>query len=205
MIIHKNIFLLFALLLFSDHLFAYGATGHARQQLRLIADEQIGEVLSQAVMTINLPELPLTLMEGQTPELKRQLDVLVAESLLRQDEVVAVQRELTANGWVQRNTAGVRYYRQMDRIDQPIRFGEAQLNRIGEIMTDPQPDGRTIAHIRFSWQAIRLDEWVWAPAFDGDARLNRIKTSLDNPVEGTATLEWQLDQWVLTSLTPFSN
>ncbi|GGX64439.1 hypothetical protein [Saccharospirillum salsuginis] len=204
MTIHKNIFLLLLLLLFSNHLLAYGATGHARQQLRLIASEQIDEALSRAVMTLNLPELPLTLMEGQTPELKHQLDVLVAESLLQRDDVVALQRELTANGWVQRNTAGVRYYRDLDRIGQPVRFGNARLNRVGEVMTDPQPDGRTIARIRFSWQAIQLDEWVWAPAFDGDARLNRIKTSLDNPVEGTATLEWQQDQWVLTSLRPFT-
>ncbi len=200
----KNIFLSITLLLYSNSLMAYGATGHARQQLRLIADELIGATLSSRVMVLNLPPLPLTVLDGHSATLKQQLDVLVDEGVLVSERVVAQEREFTANGWVQRNTSGVRYYPTSDQDGDPVEYGEAELVRIGEVLTDPQRDGSTEVHIYFNWRARQLAEWVWAPAFNEDPRLNRIKASHDLPIRGVAVLEWQTDHWALISLQAFN-
>lgn len=201
---YKNILLLSALILFSGPVMAYGATGHARQQLRLIALEAIAPAMDDAIMALNLPDLPLTVLDGEHPTLSRQLDVLVAEGMLNRESVVAYQRELTANGWVQRNTSGQRYESSPETIDQPVMFGHSRLTRVGEVMIDPQSDGQTSARIHFSWQATELAEWVWASAFDQDDRLNRIKASLNEPIQGEAILQWQSNQWVLEGLRAFA-
>lgn len=200
----KNIFLSITLLLYSNSLMAYGATGHARQQLRLIADDLIGATLSSRVMALNLPQMPLTVLDNHSATLKQQLDVLVAEGLLSSERVLAQERELTANGWVQRNTSGVRYYQASEQSGEAVQYGKAELIRVGEVLTDPQGDGSTEVHIYFNWRARQLAEWVWAPAFNEDPRLNRIKASYDLPIRGVAVLEWQSDHWALVSLQAFN-
>lgn len=199
----KNIFLSIFLLLYSNSLMAYGATGHARQQLRLVAAELIETSLDGRVMGLSLPQLPLTILDNQSAILRQKLDVLVAEGLLLAERIVVEQRALTANGWVQRNTAGVRYYQASEPANDPIYYGEAELVRVGELVTDVQPDGFTEVRVYFSWRASELAEWVWAPAFNEDPRLDRIKASHENPIRGVAYLEWRGDHWGLTALQAF--
>lgn len=193
------------LLVYPLTLLGYGATGHARQQLRLIAAELVRDNLTDTVMRLRLPDLPLALLEGESPELRRQLNVLVSEKLIERDAVVADQRELTSNGWVQRTVSGFRYFRSPSERSDPIYYGSAELLRVGEVSVDPTPEGRTRAVVHFEWRAEQLDEWVWAPAFDDDPRLTRVKASRQEPIPATATLQWREQQWVLSSMTLFGN
>lgn len=181
----------------------YGATGHARQQMRLLADDVIGQALELTATRLTLPELPLTLMDNEAPLLRNQLDVLVAEGLLQREKVLSETRDLTPLGWVMRATSGERYFRSPEKQGDTISFGEPDLNRIGEVRLNPQSDGATTALVFFTWSVDALAEWVWAPAFDTDPRLNRIKSSRQTPIAGRAELEWRREQWQLTSLQLF--
>jgi len=62
-----------------------------------------------------------------------------------------------------------------------------------------------VATISFNWSANVLAEWVWAPVFNADKRLNQIKNSPQEPIVGSAQLEWQVQEqrWDLVSLQPF--
>ncbi len=185
--------------------YGYGTVGHASQQLRLLASELIQPMLNRQALTVSVPDLPFVILNTEPQALRRQLDILVDEGLLEREAVVAEQRELTAQGWVTRNTAGVQYLPVAGVFQPTIRYGEATLLRLGEITLDPQPDGETQARISFNWQVNNLTEWVWAPVFDRDVRLNRIKASEETPIPGSATLAWdpQEQAWRLTELKPF--
>lgn len=185
--------------------YGYGTVGHASQQLRLLASELILPMLNRQALTVSVPDLPYVILDTEPQALRRQLDVLVDEGLLEREAVVAEQRELTAQGWVTRNTAGVQYLPVAGVLQPTIRYGEARLLRLGEITLDPQPDGKTQARINFNWQVDDLREWVWAPVFDRDARLNRIKASEETSIPGSATLAWDTQEqaWRLTELKPF--
>lgn len=183
--------------------FGYGATGHARQQLRLLAADIIAEVLDLSAARLTLPELPLTLLDNEAPRLSSQLDVLVAEGLVRSDPVLGETRTLTPVGWVMRATSGQRYFLPPGKSGDAIHFGQADLNRVGEVRLDHQPDGETVAVIFFTWEVKALEEWVWAPAFDGDRRLSRIKSSQQNPISGRAELVWRQNRWQLKSVNLF--
>lgn len=183
----------------------YGTVGHASQQLRLLAFELINPALNRQALTISVPDLPYVVLDTEPQRLRRQLDVLVAEGLLQREAVVAEQRELTSQGWVTRNTAGVQYLPVAGVLRPTIRYGVAELLRVGEITLDPQPGGDTQARISFTWQVDNLAEWVWAPVFDDDARLSRIKASQQTPIPGAAELEWDsaVQSWKLTELEAF--
>lgn len=187
--------------------YGYGAVGHASQQLRLLAADLIQPVLNRQALTISVPELPFVILDNEPQALRRQLDVLVDEGLLERESIVAEQRELSAQGWVTRNTAGVQYLPVAGVLRPTIRYGEAELVRLGEIALDPQPEGDTRARIHFSWQVEDLAEWVWAPVFDRDTGLSRIKASEQTPIAGLASLRWDTRQqrWMLVNLEPFSN
>lgn len=185
--------------------YGYGTVGHASQQLRLLASDLIQPVLNRQALTISVPDLPYVILDTEPQALRRQLDVLVDEGLLEREAVVAEQRELTAQGWVSRTTAGVQYLPVPGVLEPTIRYGDAKLTRLGEITLDPQPDGDTRAIISFGWQVENLAEWVWAPVFDGNARLNQIKASQQTPIPGSAILMWdpQEQRWELSELVPF--
>ncbi|MEX2365832.1 MAG: hypothetical protein WD601_04460 [Pseudohongiellaceae bacterium] len=185
--------------------YGYGTVGHASQQLRLLASELIQPLLNRQTLTVSVPDLPHVILDTEPQALRRQLDVLVDEGLLEREAVVAEQRELTAQGWVTRNTSGVQYLPVPGVLQPAIRYGEAKLLRLGEITLDPQPNGATQAQISFNWQVDNLAEWVWAPVFDRDAGLNRIKASQQAPIRGSATLVWDPlgKAWRLTELKPF--
>lgn len=185
--------------------YSYGTVGHASQQLRLLASEWIQPVLSRHALTVSVPELPYVILDTEPQALRRQLDVLVDEGLLEREAVVAEQRELTAQGWVLRTTAGVQYLPVAGVLEPTSRYGEAELVRLGEITLDPKSEGDTEAVISFNWQVKNLAEWVWAPVFDGDLRLNRIKASQQTSIPGSAILKWNpLEQrWELSGLEPF--
>lgn len=196
----QTILLLALLWLFPLAVYGYGATGHARQQLRLIAADMIAETVSRSAMRVNLPELPLTLMDSESPLVKKQMDILVEEGLLQKDSLVGEMREPGPGGWVVRTASGTRYSRSPDKQNEAIAFGDAVLTRIGEVRLYPQVDGNTQAEVFFEWRAEHLDEWVWAPAFNREPYLNRIKSSPQNPIKGKARLAWQESQWVLVSI-----
>lgn len=183
----------------------YGTVGHASQQLRLLASELIQPVLNRQALTVSVPDLPYVILDTEPQRLRQQLDVLVAEGLLQREAVVAEQRELTTQGWVTRNTAGVQYLPVAGVLQPTIRYGEAELLRLGEITLDPQAEGDTQARISFTWQVDNLAEWVWAPVFDNDARLNRIKASTETPIPGSAELVWDpvAQGWILNELDAF--
>lgn len=185
--------------------YGYGTVGHASQQLRLLASDLIQPVLNRRALTISVPDLPYVILDTEPQALRRQLDVLVDEGLLEREAVVAEQRELTPQGWVTRSTAGVQYLSVPGVLQPTIRYGEAELTRLGEITLDPQPDGGTRAIISFGWQVENLAEWVWAPVFDDDARLNQIKASQQTPIPGSVVLVWdpQEQRWELSELVPF--
>ena len=183
----------------------YGTVGHASQQLRLLASDLIQPALNRQALTVSVPDLPYVILDTNPQGLRQQLDVLVAEGLLQREAVVAEQRELTTQGWVTRNTAGVQYLPVAGVLQPTIRYGESELLRLGEITLDPQPGGDTQARISFTWQVDNLAEWVWAPVFDNDARLNRIKASTETPIPGSAELVWDpVEQgWILNELHAF--
>lgn len=183
----------------------YGTVGHASQQLRLLASELIRPALNRQALTVSVPDLPFVILDTEPQRLRQQLDVLVAEGLLQREAVVAEQRELTTQGWVTRNTAGVQYLPVAGVLHPTIRYGEAELLRLGEITLDPQPGGDTQARISFTWQVDNLAEWVWAPVFDSDARLTRIKASAETPIPGSAELVWDplAQGWTLNELVAF--
>ncbi|WP_028669650.1 hypothetical protein [Saccharospirillum impatiens] len=186
--------------------YSYGTVGHASQQLRLLASELIPPVLNSQALTVRVPELPYVILDTESQAFRRQLDVLVDEGMLEREAVVAEQRELTSQGWVTRNTAGVQYLPVTGQLQPTIRYGDAVLLRLGEITLDPQTGGDTQARISFSWQVDDLKEWVWAPVFDGDDRLNQIKASQESPIPGSANLVWdpQGQIWRLNGLVPFA-
>lgn len=181
----------------------YGATGHARQQLRLIAIELIEAQLTQAAMQLEMPTLPTTLVDGEHERLRAQLDVLVAEGLLDRQPIITTERSLTADGLVTRRLGGYRYDRPLMIRQTPLRFGRADLIRTGEIWIKPAASEATQAEVHFHWHADQLAEWLWAPAFDQEARLDRLKNSLEQPLSGIATLVWQDQQWQLSRLEPY--
>jgi hypothetical protein len=185
--------------------YGYGTVGHATQQLRLLAAELIQPVLNRQALAISVPTLPHVILDTEPQQLKRQLDVLVDEGLLDRESVVAEQRELTSQGWVTRTTAGVRYRSTPGVLSPQVYYGSARLVRLGEVTLDPQSDGATVATISFNWSANVLAEWVWAPVFNADKRLNQIKNSPQEPIFGSAQLEWQVQEqrWDLVSLQPF--
>lgn len=201
----KTVLLSICLLVYPLTLLGYGATGHARQQLRLIAADLVRDNLTDTVMRLRLPDLPLILMEGESPDLRHQLDVLVSEGLMERDAVVGEQRELTPNGWVQRTVSGYRYFRRLSEHKEPIYYGSAELFRVGEIIVEPKPEGRTQAVVHFQWRAEQLDEWVWAPAFDEVPKLVRVKESPQKPISATVVLQWRQQQWVLSSMSLFGS
>lgn len=196
----QTILLLALLWLLPLAVYGYGATGHARQQLRLIAADMIAETVSRSAMHVNLPELPLTLMDGESPLVRKQMDILAEEGLLQRDNLIGETREPGTGGWVLRTIAGTRYYRAPDKQDEAIVFGDAVLTRIGEVKLDPRVGGDTQAEVFFEWRAAHLREWVWAPAFNREPYLNRIKSSRQHPIKGKARLAWQESQWVLVSI-----
>jgi hypothetical protein len=185
--------------------YGYGTVGHATQQLRLLAAELIQPVLNRQALAISVPTLPHVILDTEPQQLKRQLDVLVDEGLLDRESVVAEQRELTSQGWVTRTTAGARYRSTPGVLSPQVYYGSARLVRLGEVTLDPQSDGATVATISFNWSANVLAEWVWAPVFNADKRLNQIKNSPQEPIVGSAQLEWQVQEqrWDLVSLQPF--
>ena len=187
------------------HGYGYGTVGHASQQLRLLASELIKPVLNQQALTVSVPDLPHVVLDTDSQRLRRQLDVLVAEGLLQREAVVAEQRELTPQGWVTRTTAGVQYLPVAGVLQPSIRYGEAELLRLGEITLDPQPEGDTQARISFTWRVANLAEWVWAPVFDNDVRLNRIKASRQTPIPGSVELVWdpEVQGWTINELEAF--
>jgi hypothetical protein len=185
--------------------YSYGTVGHASQQLRLLASTLIQPALNRQALTVRVPQLPHVVLNTEPQSLRRQLDVLVAEGLIERESVVAEQRELTSTGWVTRTTSGVQYLPGPGGLTPDIRYGSANLTRLGEISLDPQEDGQTEARISFEWQVDNLAEWVWAPVFDNDERLNLIKGSQQTPISASAQLEWNPDQqrWILVELQPF--
>lgn len=207
----KTIFLLIFLVLCPLALFGYGVSGHARQQLRLIATDLISEALSDSATHLNLPDLPLTLLDHESPMLKQQLDVLVAEGILERDSIVGESYRMGAAGSVLRTTSGARYYRQFGEESErqfgeeseSVQFGEAVLERIGEVRLEARSEGNTQGIIHFQWKVVELKEWVWAPAYDNEPRLSRIKSSRQDPIPGKAVVEWQQDQWRLVAMELF--
>jgi hypothetical protein len=185
--------------------YSYGTVGHASQQLRLLASTLIQPALNRQALTVRVPQLPHVVLNTEPQSLRRQLDVLVAEDLIESESIVAEQRELTSSGWVTRTTSGVQYLPGPGGMMPDIRYGNASLVRLGEISLDPQDDGRTEARISFEWQVDDLAEWVWAPVFDSDERLNLIKASQQAPISASANLEWNPEEqrWLLVDLQPF--
>lgn len=201
----KTVLLSAALLLFPSLGLGYGTTGHARQQLRLIAIQLIEPRLTPTAMQLNLPAWPVALVEGDQPRLQAQLDVLVEEGVLSRETTVSTERILTEDGWSTRQTAVHHYDRPLMIRNSPVRFGRAQLLNTGEIWLHDSANADTEAEVHFQWFADDLAEWVWAPAFDKDARLQRLKASGQQPLSGIATLVWREQRWQLTRLNTYPN
>ncbi len=156
-------------------------------------------------MQLNLPALPVTVVEGDQPRLQAQLDVLVDEGVLSRETTVSMERILTQNGWTTRQSAAHHYDRPLMIRQSPVRFGTAHLLHTGEIWVHNSAENATEAEVHFQWFANDLAEWVWAPAFDQDARLERLKASADVPLSGVATLVWRDQRWQLSHLETYSN
>lgn len=201
----KTVFFSLLLLILPTLSFGYGATGHARQQLRLIAISLIEPRLTAAAMQFNMPALPTTLVDGEHDRLIAQMDILVAEGLMDRQPMIATERALTTDGLLTRRIGAHRYDRPLMIRQAPVRFGHAQLARTGEISVTPSATQATQAEIHFQWYADQLAEWLWAPAFDQEPRLERLKTSVNQPLNGVATLVWQGQQWQLTKLEPYAD
>lgn len=199
----QTVFLSILLFLFPTLTSGYGATGHARQQLRLIASELITPALDETAMRLDLPALPLTLVAGEDEALADRLDVLVAERILQREEVVTIRREASANGWVTRRVLSHRYWRPLPLA--PVAFGSARLVGVDEVWMQPRAGRDTRVQVRYRWRADALAEWVWAMAFDGETRLERLKASPADPLAGRATLTWRDGRWVLSDLRPFAS
>lgn len=201
----KTVFFSLLLLILPTLSFGYGSNGHARQQLRLIAIRLIETQLTPAAMQFNMPVLPTTLVDGEQDRLIAQLDVLVDEGLLDRQAMIATDKVLTPDGLMTRNIAAHRYDRPLMIQQTPIRFGHAQLARTGEIRVTSSATEATQAEVHFQWYADQLAEWLWAPAFDQELRLDRLKTSPEQPLFGVATLVWQDQQWQLSQLEPYAD
>lgn len=201
----KTVLLSAAVLLFPSLSLGYGTAGHARQQLRLIAIQLIEPRLTPAAMQLNLPTLPVTLVEGDQPRLQSQLDVLVEEGVLSRQTTLSTERSLTEYGVSTRQTAAHHYDRPLMIRNSPVRFGRAHLLNTGEIWIDSSAELATEAEVHFQWFADDLAEWVWAPAFDQDARLEQLKASADQPMSGVATLVWRDQRWQLSQLNTYPN
>ena len=201
----KTVFFSLLLLILPTLSFGYGATGHPRQQLRLIAINLIEPRLTPTAMQLNVPSLPTTLVDGEHDRLIAQMNVLVAEGLMDRQPMIATERALTNNGLLTRRIGAHRYDRPLMIRQAPVRFGHAHLVRTGEIWVTPSATQATQAEIHFQWYADQLAEWLWAPAFDQEQRLNRLKGSVNQPLNGVATLVWQDQQWQLTDLNPYAD
>ena len=200
----KTVFLSITLLIFPAVVSGYGSAGHARQQLRLIAIQLIEPRLNPVAMRLNLPNLPVSLMEGADDRLIDQLDVLVEEGLVWREPMIATERILSSQGLTTRQAAGYRYDRPLMLRNAPLPFGRAKLERTGEIWLLPQEDEATRAEVHFLWSAEQLAEWLWAPAFDRESRVERLKSSTRQPLSGVATLVWDGQNWQLAELMPYA-
>jgi len=201
----KTVFFSLVLLILPALSFGYGATGHARQQLRLLAISLIESRLTPAAMQFKLPSLPATLVDGEHDRLINQLNVLVAEGLIERQPMIATEQALTTDGLLTRRIGAHRYDRPLMIRQTPVRFGHAQLMRTGEIWVTPSATQLTRVEIHFQWIADQLAEWLWAPAFDQEPRLDRLKASVNQPINGVATLVWQDQQWQLNELNPYAD
>ncbi|PTY36922.1 hypothetical protein BGP77_06455 [Saccharospirillum sp. MSK14-1] len=201
----KTVFVSLLLLILPTLSSGYGATGHARQQLRLIAISLIEPQLTSAAMQFNLPSLPTTLVDGEHDRLIAQMNVLVAEGLLDRQPMIATDRQLTVNGLNTRRVGAHRYDRPLMIRQSPVRFGHAHLAQTGEIWVTSSATQATQVEVHFQWVADQLAEWLWAPAFDQEPRLARLKASANQPLVGVATLVWKDQQWQLAELNPYAD
>lgn len=201
----KIVFLFIGVLIYPSFVLGYGSHGHANQQLRLIAISLIEPRLTAAAMDLTLPSLPTTVVDDDQSRLSAQLKVLAEEGLLSRQPILTTERTLTADGWVTTQQGAWQYDRPLMIRNSPVRFGRAQLQRTGEIWVQTALDQPTQVEVHFQWTADHLAEWLWAPAFDQESRLNRLKASASEPIRGTATLIWQNQRWQLAELKPYSN
>lgn len=201
----KTVFFSLLLLILPTLSFGYGATGHARQQLRLIAINLIEPRLTPAAMQFNMPSLPALLVDGEHDRLIAQMNVLVAEGLMDRQPMIATERALTTDGLLTRRIGAHRYDRPLMIRQAPVRFGHAELIGTGEIWVTASATDATRAEIHFQWVADQLAEWLWAPAFEQEPRLERLKASVNQPLNGVATLVWQDQQWQLAQLEPYAD